>query len=375
MTAYDVIVVGGGVVGMATAWHLVSAGAHALLLDRGDPGRASDAGAGILASTTPADPSDPVQRFAAGAAAYYPELIEQLRAQGAGDTGYAACGALTVAVAEDELAELETLRAAGGGRAGAAEITAARAREMFPPLAEVRGALHDPGRARVDGRLLTAALAQAAQARGLVLQRAGVERLLVERGRVRGVVASGEALAAGHVVIAAGAWSGALLRPQGVRLPVAPQRGQIVHLDLPDQDTRGWPIVLAFRGHYLVPWDDRRVVAGATRETGSGFRPHTTVAGLMDVLREATRVAPGLRCAALREIRVGLRPASPDGRPILGPVPGVANLHLATGHGPVGLQLGPYSGRLIAQSITQDGPEVDIAPFSMLRFAGAEEGA
>lgn len=185
----------------------------------------------------------------------------------------------------------------------------------------------------------------------------------------------GEEIAAARVVMATGAWSGELLRPFGIRLSVAPQRGQIVHLDLPDHDTGGWPIVLAFRGHYLVPWDDRRVVAGATREAGSGFRPHTTVAGLMKVLREATRAAPGLRSAAVREIRVGLRPASPDGLPVLGPLPDIRNLHLATGHGPTGLQLGPYSGRVIARSITRGGPGVDIAPFSMMRFARRGTGA
>jgi D-amino-acid dehydrogenase len=375
MTTYDAIVVGGGVVGMAAAWHLVREGARTLLLDRGDPGRASDAGAGILSSATGADHPEPVPRFAARAAAYYPGLIEQLRADGAGDSGYAMCGALTVAVAEDEVGKLERLRPAGAGPEGPVAISPERARQLFPPLAAVRGALHEPRRARVDGRLLTAALERAARARGLERRHGGVDRLLVERDAVRGVVTGGDEIAAGHVVIAAGAWSGALLRPLGVRLPVAPQRGQIVHLDLADQDTRGWPIVLAFRGHYLVPWDDRRVVAGATRETGSGFRPHTTVGGLIEVLREATRVAPGLRGAAVREIRVGLRPASPDGRPVLGPVPGVANLHLATGHGASGLQLGPYSGRVIAQLITQDGPDVDIGPFSMVRFAKAEERA
>src|SRR5690606_22941860 len=142
-------------------------------------------------------------------------------------------------------------------------------------------------------------------------------------GAVVGIRSAGERVACGHAVIAAGAWSKALAGPIGVDIPVEPQRGQIVHLGLPGADTTAWPIVLAFRGHYMVPWDDSRIAVGATRGTGSGFRPHTTVAGVVEVLTEALRVAPGLAGAEIREIRVGLRPASPDGLPIIGAAPGI----------------------------------------------------
>ena len=141
---------------------------------------------------------------------------------------------------------------------------------------------------------------------------------------------------------------------------MAPQRGQIIHLGLPGIDTSAWPIVLAFRGHYMVPWDDSRVAVGATRETGSGFSPHATTAGVIEVLAEALRVAPGLAEAHIREIR--------DGLPILGPVPGIPNLLLATGHCAVGLQLGPYSGKVVADMIARGAAETDIGPFSLVRF-------
>jgi D-amino-acid dehydrogenase len=173
-------------------------------------------------------------------------------------------------------------------------------------------------------------------------------------------------VSAGHFVIAAGAWSRMLGERIGISIPVEPQRGQIAHLDLPDVDTGDWPVVKAFRGHYLVPWPGR-VVAGATRES-VGFAPHTTITGVMEVFGEALRVAPGLKGAALREVRVGLRPASPDGAPILGTVPGLANVLLATGHGAVGLQLGPYSGKVIADLITKGAPGADIAAFGVDRF-------
>jgi D-amino-acid dehydrogenase len=371
MAGYDAIVVGGGVVGLSTAYHLVLGGAKTLLVDKGQAGRATDAGAGILSAASDTAAADPYDGFAAHAARYYPLLIDRLAAEGAGDTGYGVCGSLTVAVSDDEIAAFEQMRARvcrqpAAQAEGYAELSPEQARGLFPPLARVQGAIHCSRHARVDGRLLAAALRKVALAHGVTAREAEVSDLSVEHGAVRSVAIDGEAVPAGHVVIAAGAWSRSLCERIGVLVPVAPQRGQIVHLDLPETDTGGWPIVRAFRDHYMVPWPGR-VVVGATRER-VGFAPRTTVAGIMEVVSEAVRVAPGLRGAALAEVRVGLRPATPDGLPILGRAPGVANLHLATGHGAVGLQLGPFSGKVIADAITRGDPGVDIAPFAPDRW-------
>jgi D-amino-acid dehydrogenase len=373
MTRYDAVVIGGGVVGASAAYHLVRAGVRTLLIDRRNPGRATDAGAGILSTATDTLDPDPVERFEALATQYYPVLVEALRNEGAGDTGYGMCGSLTVAVDPDEVTHFHQVRSGlrrwrAAKDHGYAEITATEAKALFPPLAEVAGAIHCGRGARVDGRLLAAALLAAAGQHGLELREAAVRDLIVGHGSVRGVRIAGEEIACDHVVMATGAWSAELGRQLGVEIPIAPQRGQIVHLGLPGVDTKTWPIVLAFRGHYMVPWDDGRVAVGATRETGSGFAPHTTAAGVLEVLAEALRVAPGLGPAEVREIRVGLRPASRDGLPILGPVPGIPNLLLATGHGSVGLQLGPYSGKVIAGMIAGGEAETDIAPFSLARF-------
>ena len=370
MTGFDAAVVGGGVVGLSAAWHLVEAGARTLLVDRGHVGRATDAGAGILSARRYLAAESAYERFGALAVGYYARLIERLEAQGAGETGYAVCGSLMVAASDDEVAPFERVRAQlfGSGRQaeGYAELSPEQARALFPPLARVRGAIHCPHDARVDGRLLAAALRATALANGLAIRQAEVSDLAVAGGVARGVVIDGEMVPAGHVVIAAGAWSGRLGERIGVPIPVAPQRGQIVHLDLPETDTAGWPIARGFRDHYMVPWPGR-VVVGATREH-VGFAPRTTVAGIMDVLEEALRVAPGLREAGLGEVRVGLRPSTSDGVPIIGPAPGIANLHLATGHGAVGLQLGPFSGKVIADAIVRGDPGVDLAPFAPGRW-------
>jgi D-amino-acid dehydrogenase len=144
-----------------------------------------------------------------------------------------------------------------------------------------------------------------------------------------------------------------------------PIRGQIVHLDVPGHDTATWPIVQPVFGYYMVPWNDRRVAVGATVED-AGFEPHVTAGGVHEVLRETLRVMPGLASAQLREVRVGLRPASADDAPILGRV--LDDVYVATGHGANGLLLGPISGRLVADCVLDRESELDLAPFSPARF-------
>jgi len=375
---FDAIVIGGGLLGTATAYHLVAAGARTLLVDRADVGRATDAGAGILSPETNSRDPEAWFQLAVAAAAYYPTLVERLRDEQAGETGYARCGRLVVAVSDDEAQSFEHARRVVFERQRARglpkpedlhEVSAAEARELFPPLAPVRGAIYSRVGARVDGRLLNRALRNAAEARGLLVRAGSVERLVLAGPRASGVVADGETLAAGAVAIAGGAWTDERFgRQLGVRIPVAPQRGQIIHLGLHGVDTGRWPVVSGFHDHYLVAWPDSRVVAGATRETGSGFAPHTTAAGVREVLGEALRVAPGLAGAEIREIRVGLRPLTSDTLPVLGPVPGVDGVFLVTGHGPTGLTLGPYSGKLVAGQMLGKAPEADLRPFSVARF-------
>jgi D-amino-acid dehydrogenase len=370
-------VIGGGLLGTATAYHLAGAGARTLLVDRADSGRATDAGAGILSPETNSRDPEAWFRLAVEAVAYYPALIDRLRGEQAGDTGYARCGQLVVAVSDDEIAPFERAkrivfeRQRGRGLPTTDdlhEVSASDARALFPPLAPVHGAIYSRGAARVDGRLLNRALRTAALARGIVVREGSVDRLLLEGDAVQGLVLGGETVPAGAIAIAGGAWSEAFGKQLGVTIPVAPQRGQIIHLGLSGTDTSRWPMVSAFHHHYMVAWPDSRVVAGATRETGSGFAPHTTTAGVHEVLAEALRVAPGLASAEIREIRVGLRPFTADTLPVLGPVPGVRGVFLVTGHGPTGLTLGPYSAKLVAGQMLGKAPETDLGPFSIARF-------
>jgi D-amino-acid dehydrogenase len=125
---------------------------------------------------------------------------------------------------------------------------------------------------------------------------------------------------------------------------------------------------MGFHLHYLLTFAPHRIVAGATRESDAGYDPRATAAGVAEALGEALRLAPGLAAATLHEIRVGLRPASPDGLPILGRAPAHPNVVIATGHGANGLQLGPYSGLLAADLLLGHAPPLDLAPYAPGRF-------
>lgn len=378
--SYDAIVVGGGLLGLATAYHLVRGGARTLLLDRGDVGRATDAGAGILSPETSTRDGEAWFELAIQAAQYYPQLLADLAANGAGDTGYARCGLLLVAADDDEIAPYESAKSqilARQQRRGLPlqsdlhEVSAEQAQALFPPLKKVRRAMYNRHAARVDGRLLAAALRQAATRLGLTIENAAVERLTMSGARVTGVTAAGREWSAATVIVCGGAWSAAFASQLAVHIPVEPQRGQIVHLRQGGVASTAWPVVTAFHGHYMVPWPDGRVVAGATRETGSGFASHVTADGLREVLAEAIRVAPGLAGWSFHEVRVGLRPVSPDLLPVLGRLPGIDGILLATGHGPTGLTLGPFSGKIVAELALGRDPRVDISAFSITRFPRA----
>ena len=368
----ETIVVGGGIVGSSVAYHLASGGVETTLIDRRDAGRATDAGAGIVSPPT-SSRVGPWFDLAVEAFDAYFDLVSALEREQDGPVGVDRCGLLRVAIDEDEVRRFDELSAlldrredgTGHPRSAALEsLPSDGARDRFPPLADTRRALFYADAARVDGRLFEGALRRAGKAHGLSVVEGSVECLLVQRGRVVGVETAEDRYEADRTVVAGGAWSPEFGGQLGFEVPVEPQRGQIVHVDSGREDVGSWPIVSPFRGHYVVPWPDGRVAFGATRERGSGFDSRTTARGVHEVLSEGLRVAPGLGDASLHEVRVGLRPTTPDGLPLLGAVPTVEGAYLATGHGPTGLQLGPYSGALVADLLAEGGetlgrPSVD----------------
>jgi D-amino-acid dehydrogenase len=368
-----VAVIGAGVVGASAAWWLARAGADTVLIDPGLEGRATAAGAGIVVPWAGSHQPDPDwHRRGVAAGRIYPEMIAALAEDGETDTGYARCGALIVdadpAVLDGIERELLGRRAEAPEMGDISRLDPAQARNAFPPLHPTLSGLHISGGARVDGRRLAPALRRAAVRRG-TREMSGTARLVRRPGSV-GVQVDGTDLSAEVVLVAAGAWSAALLAEIGIALPVAPQRGQIVHLQA-DVETDSWPAVLPLpiAMSYLVTFERGRVVAGATRETGSGFDYRFTAAGQAQVLADALRVAPGLGGMEVIEWRIGFRPLSDDLLPLLGPVTGAPGLFIATGLGGGGLTLGPLSGRLIAEAILGQQPILGLAPYAPMRGA------
>lgn len=374
-TSSDVIVIGGGIVGSSAAYRLVRAGLRVTLVDRADTGYATGAGAGIISPGTTHTTPPAFFPLAFASVAFYQELLAFLSEDGEDDPGYETVGSLFVATNEAELARLPDIlklalerQAKGVHNIGdVRQITGDEARELYPALMGIPAAIHCTGSARMDARVMTGALRRAAVKRGLRIVEGNAE-LLRDGDRVTGVRAAAEALPTENIIISAGAWSSDLGDVLGFRLPVAPQRGQIVHLTIPQTNTSRWPIISGFHSHYQLTFPENRVVVGASRETGAGYDYRLTAGGVHEVLHEALRVSPGLSQGTVHEIRIGFRPASPDQLPILGAAPGYHNVYLATGHGASGLQLGPYSGAVVADLIQGLPVGLDLSPYAADRF-------
>lgn len=374
-----VAVIGAGLVGASVAYRLLELGAEVLQLDREHDGRATAAAAGILPPLDTFIGVNAVLPLLARARAFYPELVTSLARAGEPGVGYDVVGALQVATNEEEMTRLAELvreceqrRDEGFAHIGAVtRLEGAQARSLFPLLGPaVLGAVHCSGAARIDGRRLLAALQARVRALGGKLRR-GSASVWSASGRVAGVRVDDEAIGADAVVIAAGAWSTLALGELGVDLRVRPQRGQLLHLDVPGQSTGHWPVVLGFDHQYLLAFPGGRVVAGATREDGVGYDCRPTAGGVRAVLDQALHLAPGLRAATLLETRVGFRPVSEDRRPLLGALRGYPNLFIATGHAGYGLEVGPYSGALVAGLVLGLPPALDMTPFEPGRFDAA----
>lgn len=359
MSSARVVVVGGGIAGASAAFHLAEGGADVVLVDDDRDGRATYAGAGIVGWPW-LHPERPIHELQRSSVAAYPELAARIGAS------FEVVGEMFVARPGPLLDQAEA--ALGSGAAGPVRrLEPEQARDLFPYLAPDLAALHVKTTARVQGDAIRDRLRDAAMSAGTEVV-AGRAELEAGPDGVRAVTIGARRIKARDVVVAAGTWSAELVAAAGVRLAVEPQRGQILHLGV-DEETTAMVVVQPLDAdHYLLPFADRRVVVGATRETGSGFDPRLTAGGVAEVLGDALRIAPGLGGATVRELRVGLRPSTPDGNPILGPLPGCPGLWVATGMGPSGLTLGPHCGRLVADAVLGRAPECDLVPYSAARF-------
>ncbi|WP_221565924.1 FAD-binding oxidoreductase [Alkalihalobacillus sp. TS-13] len=365
-----VVIVGSGIVGSSTAYHLARKGAEVIIVDQFLQGQATAAGAGIVCPWISNIDNPDWYALASRGACYYPSLINELESDGESTTSYRLVGALAVSNNPDDLKlfEQKAKRCKEENKevGNISRLTSKEAQSLFPPLRDDLEAVHITGGARVDGRLLKNALVSSAKKHGAKVCK-GVASLMVVNDTVVGVEVNGDVILADATIVTAGAWAKELLLPLGIELDIEPQRGQIIHLKVENEDTSKWPIVFQQNNHYLVSFDDSRVVVGATRETGSGFDYRATAGGINQIMTEALSVSPGLFDSTLHEIRIGFRPLRSDNLPLLGTVPSLRGLVIATGLGSIGLTMGPYVGLLAAKLMVGDEIKVDLTPYNPLR--------
>ena len=366
-----IIVIGSGILGASTAYHLAKYGAEVVLIDRHDPGQATDAAAGIVCPWLSQRRNKAWYQLAKGGARYYPELIAQLEADGETKTGYKRVGAISLHTDPEKLEKMaERARKRREDAPEIGEITIlspSETKSLFPPLSEEYGSVFVSGGARVDGKATRDALISAAQKNGTTFIK-GNAVIVSEGNRIVGVNMEGTFLPADQVIVTGGAWSKELLEPLGVEFLVKPQKAQIIHLELPNGDTGLWPVVMPVTNQYLLTFEDGRVVVGSTHENEAGFDHRVTAGGIHEILNKALEVAPGLSDGTFVETRVGFRPFTPGFLPVVGALPDFEGIYVANGLGASGLTSGPYIGAELAKHVVGKPTEID---FSLYDVAGA----
>ncbi|WP_052809720.1 glycine oxidase ThiO [Streptomonospora alba] len=374
----DVLVVGGGLIGLVTAWRAARAGLSVTVVAErlGGPS-ASTVAAGMLTPATEASfGEEELMRLCVRSRDRFPGFVAELEQDSGASAGYRAEGTLQVAFDADDMARLGHLGDLRESLGLATQrLTGRECRRLEPMLApSVRGGYLADGDHSVDPRALLQALRAAAERRGTVGVRDRVHRLVVEDGRARGVVLdSGGEITAGQVVLAAGVDTPSIAGiPEGVVPPLRPVKGQLLRLRTPEGEpplvTRTVRGLVKGSPVYLVPRDSGEIVLGATQEE-QGFDTRLTAGGLWEVLRDAHALVPGVSELEVAETCVGLRPGSPDNEPLLGPT-AVPGLHLAAGHFRHGVLLTPVTGDAMARALTTGALPDYARRFAATRVTG-----
>ena len=364
----DLLVIGGGVIGLSIAWRARERGMSVTLFERDTAGSGtSRVAAGMLAPVAEVEFGEAGRRvleLGLRSAELWPQFAQDLQLAAGTDVGFMRTGTLLLARDEDEARELERQIAFRDSLGlSTKRLRASEARGREPALAPaVRLALEAPEDHSVDPRSVLAALSAACRAAGVVVrEHAPVVRVEMQVGgeRVAGaLLRDGELVAAERVVVAAGAWSGEL---EGIsaeaRVPVRPVRGQLLRL----RDPSGAGLlrrVVRFEGGYIVPRADGRYVLGATVEE-RGFDVEPDVGGIYELLRDAHELVPGVSELKIEELCVGLRPGTPDNAPAIG-WGAPEGLLWATGHHRNGILLAPLTAQLAVELLAGEQPQAEL---------------
>lgn len=365
-----IIVVGAGIMGASTAYQLAKRGAKVTIVDRKDYGQATDAAAGIVCPWLTQRRNKEWYNLAVAGARFYPELIEELKKDGETETGYEQVGALSLQKDTGKLEKMMTrafIRKETAPEMGEIRLlTEQETNSLFPSLDPDFRGVHVSGAARVDGRALRDSLLRGAIRNGADFIQ-GDAALLQDGRKIIGVTVDEKQLFSETVVVCAGAWAKSLFSPIGINFKVSFQKAQIVHLELPNEDTSVWPVIMPPGNQYILAFNGGKIVAGATHEDLEEFDTRVTVGGLHEVFGKMLETAPGLHEGTFLEARVGYRPHMPDFLPVVGPIPGWEGIFAANGLGASGLTIGPYLGKELAKLILGSEVEIDLEAYSIAK--------
>ena len=355
-TARDILIIGGGIMGLSIAVELQRQGAKATVVSQDFMQAASHAAAGMLAPMAEKLTAAPMLDLCLRSRWLYPEWTQKLEALTGVETGYLPCGILAPVYQQSEATSTTK-----------SEFWLDRQAIQLhqPGLSDrVVGGWWYPEDGQVDNRCLMRSLLQAAQTLGVEIKEGvSVKAIQQKQGRVNGVLTDAGLLSAEQYVLAAGSWSSRLLP-----LPVRPVKGQMLSLKMPQKLHQPFPLqkVLYGEGIYLVPRQDGRLVIGATVEEVD-WTPFNTPNGIQSLLSKAAQMYPALGDWQIEELWWGFRPGTPDELPIIGRSE-CDNLYLATGHYRNGILLAPITASLIADLILKQQADPLLEEFSYQRF-------
>ena len=407
LAMHDVLIIGGGVIGLSLAWELARRGKSVHVIDQSEPGReASWAGAGILPPAGRRAGQHPYEQLAALAAELHPQWAAELREATGIDNGYRRCGGLYLAQSPGEAAALaawtENLREEGVevepitterllevepglGEAGRGELFREAAQDctypgsstQYPVLSTQYSVLGNRSAARVaasgfllptesqirNPRHLAALQAACRQAGVAITSHSAAGDVAIAGSEIVEVNTPAGPLRARQYCFTAGAWTGPLLARLGIATGIVPIRGQMVLFRCAAPPVKH---IINVGSRYLVPRDDGRLLAGSTEEE-AGFDKRTTDEAIAELTAFTRSIIPALREAEIERTWAGLRPGSFDGLPYLGRLPSLANAFVASGHFRSGLFLSPATAVVMAQALCGEATLVDLSPFRVGR--------